>query len=204
MSRSRFENLEPERGGDAEEPARSLERFGADPAPAEPAVEAPADRFRPPERPAALARFEADGSEGLGLELGDLKDMPTLRCPGCQAECSKYSTQCHVCGASLESPEALAVNDALHSERRAERAAAAQAVADRRDAELAAIDQASDEADADEPVPWWRALPPWVWWVLGVISVSIAVLLPWWPVKLVAVVVVLVLAARRQLSVWDD
>lgn len=125
MSRSsRFSKLEGEREGGDEKPSTgaSLERFGAEPELTGRAE--PVDPMAPAHGAERLQRFEADGTEGLGLDRDPLALLPMLQCPACGTDCGKFELHCHGCRASLRTPEAHAHNlkrlEALQAERAAE------------------------------------------------------------------------------------
>lgn len=213
MSGSRFDKLEPKRAPGAEAPDASpgaaLGRFGAEPQAAEPAPALPIDPHRLPEQPPPLARFEADGSQGMGLEEGERRDLPFLRCPRCERDCSKYSTACHACGASLETPEALAYNDALWAKLRAEREADVQQTSARREADLKAIDELHQTlgagaygAQAAEEAERRRRTAVLVLWSSGLAALLIALFAPWWPLRLVAALYALGLSISRVPGLW--
>ena len=123
MSRqSRFDKLEGEReGGEAAASSgASLERFAAEPEMS--ARAEPVDPMAPEHGAERLQRFEADGSDGLGLDRDPLAALPMLECVACKTACGKFEGVCHSCRTSLTSPEARAHNLARAEARNAERA----------------------------------------------------------------------------------
>jgi len=139
----RFGKLENERTAPKEEEHSrpSLERFGAEPerAPQEQPAE-PADPYRPDAGP--LTRFSEDGGHHVRVEEDPLANLGFRRCPACERDSGKFDTRCYLCGASLTSPEAIALNMRLLEQREAEKAAEQ---AQQRDANVKQILEAVDE-----------------------------------------------------------
>ncbi len=188
MSRfSRFDRLEGERPAEAPDTSgASLDRFSA-----EESVHAPdaqVDPMRPPEAAQPLARFEADGAHGVGLELGEERSLPFKRCAACGRDCSKFSTECHGCHASLESPEALSLNAELAAALKAEREASEQEGHERMYDRLRQGTQEQDALAAhleEQRLSHDRvSLGRLVWWGSGVVVLGLTLALPfgWWSV----------------------
>jgi hypothetical protein len=163
MSREgRFEKLERERQGQPgdEGPRVTEARFSTSPderpdpaGPHAPAMEA-AKEHSPLGSEGVregLQRFEADGASHLSLDLDPLMRLPFRRCPGCERDSSKFDRTCIHCGASLETPEARALNLTLLEALMAERAAAEAAQREAHQAELQArADEAFQRAAEEE------------------------------------------------------
>jgi len=133
----RFGKLENERERPAQENLRpSLERFGAE----APARGQPAEADAPGGAP--LARFEADGGEHVRLEEDPLAGLGIRRCAACEKDNGKFDTRCIFCGASLTSPEAMALNlSLLEQQQQAQAASAARS----REANVREILEVADE-----------------------------------------------------------
>ena len=113
----RFEKIEgarDERDPDAPEAPAQLPRFEAEPEAAPPSEEPP-----PPAESPVAPRFSAP--DELRTMDGPLASLPSLECPACHGENSKFSASCRFCGHSLGGDDAVAHNQGRVQEREAER-----------------------------------------------------------------------------------
>jgi hypothetical protein len=131
MALSRFEHVEDAPTEGAEAPARALDRFGEEREHEAPHQHGEVDPMQPGTVPEPLKRFDGDGGEGLGLELGHEREMPIKRCHLCQTDLSKFEEHCHACGAPLDTEEARRFNEALWAEQKAQREAEEKASVER-------------------------------------------------------------------------
>jgi hypothetical protein len=126
MALSRFEHVEDAPAAEPREPGAApaaLERFAPEKEHEAPHQHEQRDLMRPAPEAHQLRRFDGDGGDGVGLELGHEREMPIKRCHQCRTDLSKFEVQCHACGAPLDTEEARQFNDALWAEQKAQREA---------------------------------------------------------------------------------
>lgn len=89
---------------------------------------------------AHVQRFEAPAQAGLELATKDEESQPFVRCCGCAADSSRFSSHCAQCGADLQTPEQLAYNQTLWQARRRDQELE-RAVLENRATERAALER---------------------------------------------------------------